>query len=171
MTRSSVRTTRPSAQSSRTTAMPPSWFGKNHNTPDFQYSVAGPLRPMAVGNGLRLFLRLHGRRDRPVDAVSVPRSHADFPVGRQAGLQPHHRHGGRSHRLHEATQRRGARHAVLHLLRARRKPLAAQPEAGVGRQVQGQVRHGLECHARADLRQPEAAGRHPRECEAHRLAG
>ena len=48
-----------------------SWFGKNHNTPAFQYSARGPLRPMAVGDGLRLFLRLHGRRDRPVDAVSV----------------------------------------------------------------------------------------------------
>ena len=37
-----------------------------------------PLRPMAVGDGLRVFLRLHGRRDRPVDALScsaiIPRS-------------------------------------------------------------------------------------------------
>ena len=39
-----------------------------------------------------------------------------------------------------------------------------QPNEGVDRQVQGQVRHGLERHARADLRQPEAAGRHSREC-------
>ena len=29
-----------------------SWFGKNHNTPGFQYSVAGPFKPMAVGDGL-----------------------------------------------------------------------------------------------------------------------
>ena len=54
-----------------------------------------PLRSMAVGHGLRLLLRLHGRRDRPVDAVSVPEQHADLPVDRQARLQPHHRHGGR----------------------------------------------------------------------------
>ena len=31
------------------------------------------VRPMAVGHGLRLLLRLHGRRDRPVDALPVPR--------------------------------------------------------------------------------------------------
>ena len=42
------------------------------------------LRPMAVGDGLRVFLRLHGRRDRPVDALPLPRSHPDLPVDRQA---------------------------------------------------------------------------------------
>ena len=46
-------------------------------------------------DGLRVLLRLHGRRDRPVDAVPVPRSHPDLSVDRQARLQPHHRHGGR----------------------------------------------------------------------------
>ena len=58
------------------------------------------LRPMAGRHGLRVFLRLHGRRDRPVDALSVPQSHPDFSVDRQAGLQPHHRHGGRRHQAH-----------------------------------------------------------------------
>ena len=58
---------------------------------------------MAVGNGLRVLLRLHGRRDRPVDAVSVPRSHPDFSVDRQARLQPHHRPGGRGHQAHAAS--------------------------------------------------------------------
>ena len=42
------------------------------------------VRPVAVGHGLPVLLRLHGRRDRPVDAVSVPRPHADLPVDRQA---------------------------------------------------------------------------------------
>ena len=55
-----------------------SWFGKNHNTPGFQYSVAGPVRPMAGRHGLRVFLRLHGRRDRPVDALPVPQSRPRF---------------------------------------------------------------------------------------------
>src|SRR6266480_3919551 len=44
------------------------------------------IRSMAVGNGLRVFLRLHGRRDRPVDALPVPRSYPDLPVDRQARL-------------------------------------------------------------------------------------
>jgi hypothetical protein len=37
-----------------------------------------PVRPMAVGHGLRLLLRLHGRRDRPVHAVPVPEQPRSF---------------------------------------------------------------------------------------------
>ena len=29
-----------------------SWFGKNHNTPDYQYSTAGPFGQWPTGNGL-----------------------------------------------------------------------------------------------------------------------
>ena len=57
-----------------------SWFGKNHNTPTYVYSTVGPVRSVALGHGLRLFLRLHGRRIQPVDAVAVPRPHPDLPV-------------------------------------------------------------------------------------------
>ncbi len=44
------------------------------------------FRPMARRHGLRLFLRLHGRRHQPMAALPVPEHHADFPVGRQARL-------------------------------------------------------------------------------------
>ncbi len=52
--------------------------------------------------------------------------------------------------------------AVLPLLRARRRPRAAPRAEGVGRQVQGQVRHGLRGLPRAGLREPEEARDHPR---------
>ncbi len=42
----------------------------------------GAVRSMAVGDGLSVFLRLHGRRDRPMDALSVPRPHADLSMDR-----------------------------------------------------------------------------------------
>ena len=71
-----------------------SWFGKNHNTPALPVQRGGSVQSVAVGDGLPVFLWLHGRRDRPVDALPVPRSNPDFPVDRQAWLQPHHRHGG-----------------------------------------------------------------------------
>ena len=90
------------------------------------------LRPMAGRDGLRVLLRLHGRRDRPVDAVPLPQHDPDLPLGRQARLQPHHRHGGRGHQLHEAAQRGRARQAVLRLLRARRHPRAAPADARSG---------------------------------------
>ncbi len=38
-----------------------SWFGKNHNTPSFQYSRGRAFRSMAERDGLRVFLWLHGR--------------------------------------------------------------------------------------------------------------
>ena len=131
----------------------------------------GALRPMAVGHGLPVLLRLHGRRDRPMAAVSLPRSLPDLSVDRQEGLQPDHRHGGRGDPAHAGLERRRARPAVLRLLRARRKPLAASAEEGMDREVQGQVRHGLGEAARADLRQPEAPRRDPGEREAHAVAG
>ena len=147
-----------------------SWFGKNHNTPTYLVQRGRAVRPMAVGHGLRVFLRVHGRRDRPVDALPFPRSHPDLPVDRQAGLQPHHRHGRRGHQIHERPERGRTRQAVLRLLRARRHPLAAPAQEGMDREVQRQVRHGLGKAARADLRQPEEARRDPGEHPAHPVA-
>ncbi len=37
-----------------------SWFGKNHNTPTYQYSASGPVRPMAVGLGFQYFYGFMG---------------------------------------------------------------------------------------------------------------
>ena len=119
-TASSARTTPPIGDDPRDNGYATSWFGKNHNTPTFQYSLAGPFDQWPVGHGLRVFLRFHGRRDRPVDALPVPGSHAGLSVDRQARLQPHHRHGGRSDRLYGAAQRSRARQAILRLLCSRR---------------------------------------------------
>src|SRR5439155_1556957 len=44
-------------------------------------------------DGFRVLLRVHGRRDQSVDALSLPRSYRDLPVDREARLQPDHRHG------------------------------------------------------------------------------
>ena len=48
-----------------------SWFGKNHNTPDWETSQVGPFRSLAQRTGLRLFLRIHGRRHGSVAAHAV----------------------------------------------------------------------------------------------------
>ena len=60
-----------------------SWFGKNHNTPTYLYSAARTFRPMAGRHGFPIFLRVHGRRDRPVDALSLPEHDPDISVDRQ----------------------------------------------------------------------------------------
>ena len=38
-----------------------SWFGKNHNTPTYLYSLAGPFDQWPSGMGFRILLRVHGR--------------------------------------------------------------------------------------------------------------
>ena len=50
------------------------WFGKNHNTPDWETQPGRAVRPLAERPGLRLLLRLHGRRHGPVaaDALREP---------------------------------------------------------------------------------------------------
>ena len=53
-----------------------SWFGKDHNTPGFQYSVSGPFDQWPSGMS-RLFLR--PQTARPVDAIPVPKSRPDLP--------------------------------------------------------------------------------------------
>ena len=148
-----------------------SWFGKNHNTPTYQYSVAGPFDQWPVGMGFEYFYGFMGGETDQWTPYLYRNHDPDLSVGRQAGLQPHHRPGGRSHQIHEQPERGRARPAVLPLLRARRHPFAAPAEEGMDREVQRQVRHGLGQNARADLRQPEAARRDPGRYPAHPLAG
>ena len=99
---------------------------------DVSIQRVGPVRPMAVGAGLPVLLRLHGRRNRPVDAVPVPRSHADLSVRRQARLQPHDRSRRRSDQAPARSECGRARPAVLPLLRTRRHALAAPAESRSG---------------------------------------
>ena len=82
-----------------------SWYGKNHNTPAFETSQAGPFDQWPTGMGFDLFLRLQRRRQQPVGADAHPQYHADHAIRRQSRVEPHHRHGRRSHRLDEATER------------------------------------------------------------------
>ena len=111
---------------------------------------SGPFDQWPSGMGFQYFYGFMGGETDQWQPYLFQDHIADLSVDRQAGLQPHHRHGGRGDRAHEEPQRRGARPAVLRLLRSRRKPLAAPAEEGVDRQVQGQVRHGLErCASRS----------------------
>src|SRR6188508_1713113 len=49
-----------------------SWFGKDHNTPSYQSSQAGPFDQMAERNGLRIFLWIRRWRRQPVATEPVP---------------------------------------------------------------------------------------------------
>jgi hypothetical protein len=126
---------------------------------------------MAGRHGVPVLLWVHGRRDRPVDTIPVPEHDADFPVDRQARLQPDHRPGRRGHQVPERSECGRAREAVLSLLRPWRHALAAPADQGMDREIQRQIRHGLGEAARADLRQPEAAWGHSGKYQADAVAG
>jgi arylsulfatase A-like enzyme len=147
-----------------------SWFGKNHNTPAFQYSEAGPFDQWPSGMGFDLFYGfMGGETDQWTPYLF--RDHTQvFPwidkpdynlITDMADEAIKH--------LHQLSATAPDKPFFLYYVPGG-KPFAASAEGGMGREVQGQVRHGLECHARRDLRQPETVGGHSRRCEAHPLA-
>ena len=78
-----------------------SWFGKNHNTPTYLYSAAGPFDQWPVGMGFQYFYGFMGGETDQWTPYLYREHDPDFPVDRQARLQPHHRPGGRGHQVHE----------------------------------------------------------------------
>ena len=84
-----------------------SWFGKNHNTPAFQYSsAAGPFDQWPSGMGFQYFYGFMGGETDQWTPYLFRDHTADLSLDRQARLQPHHRHGGRGDQLHEASSTR-----------------------------------------------------------------
>ena len=150
-----------------------SWFGKDHNTPDFQASQAGPFDQWPTGMGFDYFYGFVGGDANQWQPNLFRNTTAIYPYDSNPGwnlitamaddaieyMRPHHRY------------RPGP--AVLRLLRARRRPRAAPPDAGVDQEDQrhASVRQGLERAARDHLRQPEAAGRDPAGRQADAVAG
>ena len=71
-----------------------SWFGKNHNTPTYLYSLAGPFDQWPSGMGFQYFYGFMGGETNQWTPYLFRDHTADFPVDREARLQPDHRHGG-----------------------------------------------------------------------------
>ena len=147
-----------------------SWFGKDHNTPSYQATQAGPFDQWPTGMGFEYFYGFVGGDASQWEPNLFRNTTAIYPLPGQSGLEPHHGHGRRGHPVYEAAEGDRAGKAVLRLLRARRHPCAASSDAGVDRQDQRHalVRRRLEQAARDHLRQPEAAGHHARERQADR---
>ena len=71
-----------------------SWFGKNHNTPTYLYSLAGPFDQWPSGMGFQYFYGFMGGETNQWQPYLF-RDHTQiYPVGREARLQPDHRYGG-----------------------------------------------------------------------------
>jgi arylsulfatase len=146
------------------------WVGKDHNTPPWEASAAGPFDRWPSGLGFDYFYGFMGgdtdqwhpvlyENRNLVPASTDPNYHltddlADHAIAwaRQVkSIAP-----DRPFFLHVAP---GATHAPHHA-----------PQ-GVDRQVQGPVRHGLGQVPRDDLRAAEEARRRPGRCQAHAATG
>ena len=147
-----------------------SWFGKNHNTPGFQYSVAGPYDQWPSGMGFDYFYGFMGGESDQWTPYLF-RDHTQiFPwIGRSD-------YNLITDMADEAIKYMRDLDAVapeqpfLVYYVPGGRPLAAQSEEGVDRKIQGQVRYGLGEIARTDLRQPETVGGRSCGCAAHALA-
>ena len=127
---------------------------------------AGPgrtLRSLAERLGLRVLLRLPGRRRRPVGHGHrrEPEDHRCRPAlwRRHRPVLPAGRDGGQDHRVAPWHPCPGRHQALLRLLLDRLQPRAASRRGVLGRQVQGPLRPGLGPAARGDLRPPAGARR------------
>ena len=148
--------------------MRPRGSARTTTRPSYQYSLAGPFDQWPSGMGFDYFYGFMGGETDQWTPYLFQDHTQIFPWVGKPGYNLITDMADEAIELYERAQCGRARQAVLRLLRARRHPLAAPAQAGVDRQVQGQVRHGLERDARPDLRQPEAARRDPGERAAHR---
>ena len=138
-----------------------SWFGKDHNTPFYQATPAGPFEQWPNGMGFEYFYGFVGGDTSQWQPNLFRNTTAIFPFG-QPGLEPDHGDGRRSDPLHDGVEGDRARQAVPGLLRAGRHAFPASSDAGVDQEDQrhAPVRRRLEQGARDHLRQSEAARHH-----------
>ena len=80
-----------------------SWFGKDHNTPFYQASQAGPFDQWPNGMGFDYF---YGRRRRrqPVATEPVPQYDGHLSLPGQSRLEPDDRDGRRGHPAHQTAE-------------------------------------------------------------------
>jgi Arylsulfatase A and related enzymes len=147
-----------------------SWFGKNHNTPTYLYSVAGPFDQWPIGMGFQYFYGSWAVRPTSGRRTFTATRLRSFP-GSARRITTSPPTGGRGNQVHEQPERGRPRPAVLCLLRAGRDPFAAPTDQGMDREIQRQVRYGLGKIARPDLRQSEEARCDPGDHPTDSLAG
>ena len=71
-----------------------SWFGKEHNTPVWEATAAGPFDRWPVGYGFQYFYGFLERGLEPVAAKPLPQYDPHPAVSRASRLEPHHGDGG-----------------------------------------------------------------------------
>ena len=141
-----------------------SWFGKNHNTPGYQISMAGPFDQWPTGMGFDYFYGFMGGDTSQWKPGNLFRNTTQiYPFETQKGYNLITAMADEAIDYMDAVEDAVADPAVVRLLRAGRDACAAPSDQGMGGQDQrhAPVRRRLEQAARHHLRQPEEAGRDP----------
>ena len=118
-----------------------SWFGKNHNTPDWESSVAGPFTRWPTGMGFDYFYGFIAGETNQYYPVIFENTKAVEPD--KTPEQGYHfmadmtDHAIKSDGIYKV---RRAAEAFRHVLRSRRGPRPSSIAPGVARQVQRAVR-------------------------------
>ena len=141
--------------------------GKWHLCAEDEMNLASSKRQWPLGRGFeRYYGFLGGETNQWYPGPRLrqpPRRAAEVARG---GLPPDGRPHRQGDRVRPGREGDRAGQAVLPLLLPRRRPRAAPRLEGVGRQVQGQVRHGLRGLPRARVRAAEEARDHRRGSRA-----
>ncbi len=142
-----------------------SWYGKNHNVPDWQSSQAGPFDLWPTGLGFEYFYGFIGgdtsqwnptlfEGTKPVEPAHDAKYFFDNDMAD---------HAINWIRMQHATR---AEQAVRRLLRTRHRPRTASRAQRVDREVQRQIRSGLGQDARGNSRAAEGDRRRPGQHQA-----
>ena len=149
-----------------------SWFGKNHNTPSYQSSQAGPFDQWPNGMGFEYFYGFVGGDASQWQPNLFRNTTAIYPFQGNPGWNLETAMADEAIQYMKQLKEIAPGKPLLRLLRAGRHPCAASSDAGVDQEDQrhAPLRRGLEQGARDHLRQPEAAGHHARERQADAVA-
>ena len=149
-----------------------SWFGKDHNTPSYQSSQAGPFNQWPNGMGFDYFYGFVGGDASQWQPNLFRNTTAIYPFQGNPGWNLETAMADEAIQYMKQLKEIAPGKPWLRLLRAGRHPCAASSDAGVDQEDQrhAPVRRGLEQGARDHLRQPEAAGHHARERQADAVA-
>jgi len=82
-----------------------SWFGKDHNTPEFQASQVGPFDQWPTGMGFDYFYGFVGGDTSQWQPNLFREHHSNLSIYRQDGLELDRCYGRRCNFLAEAEQR------------------------------------------------------------------
>ncbi len=137
-----------------------SWFGKDHNTPSYQASQAGPFDQWPNGMGFDYFYGFVGGDASQWQPNLFRNTTAIYPFQGNPRLEPGDGDGRRGHPAHEGAQGDRARQAlfVYYVPGATHAPHHPTPEWIKKISDMHLFDRRLEQSARDDLRQPEALG-------------